>query len=295
MITLRPPFRAENMEGLYNKVIRGQYSKIPEKFSNDLVELVKFLLHVHPENRPSPDMILKHPIIQKRLEFFKTHTEDMNGQDHMLLQTIRIPKNLLFLTDRLPQANYNNNKGKKKVLNTSSKNQQTANNNEEEPTRREKDNIIQITKKPAHDKEKKEEKRNLQQILIDYENNKKLKEQQKTEQLKEAKKIVEKEKEINIKEKEKDNEEEGREKSKVYSNSNNSNNQTISKSPSPNKINDKSSQSPVHEHVMEKQKSKKEDKYKKYQNINKIQNSQRNIPNNSGSQEILNMNKNPHQ
>ena len=36
MITLRPPFRAENMEGLYNKVIKGQFSKIPEKFSNDL-------------------------------------------------------------------------------------------------------------------------------------------------------------------------------------------------------------------------------------------------------------------
>jgi len=54
MITLRPPFRAENMEGLYNKVIKGQFSKIPEKFSNDLVELVKYLIQVQPENRPSP-------------------------------------------------------------------------------------------------------------------------------------------------------------------------------------------------------------------------------------------------
>jgi NIMA (never in mitosis gene a)-related kinase 1/4/5 len=107
MITLRPPFRAENMEGLYNKVIKGQYSKIPDKFSNDLVELVKYLLQVQPENRPSPDQILKNPIIQKRLEFLsnKTVTEDML-HDNNLLQTIRIPKNLLFLTDRLPQANY---------------------------------------------------------------------------------------------------------------------------------------------------------------------------------------------
>ena len=58
MITLRPPFRAENMEGLYNKVIKGQFSKIPEKFSNDLVELVKSLLQVPPENRPSPGNFL---------------------------------------------------------------------------------------------------------------------------------------------------------------------------------------------------------------------------------------------
>lgn len=54
MITLRPPFRAENMEGLYNKVIKGQFSKIPDKFSNDLVELVKLLIKVRPEQRPSP-------------------------------------------------------------------------------------------------------------------------------------------------------------------------------------------------------------------------------------------------
>lgn len=111
MITLRPPFRAENMEGLYNKVIKGQYSKIPDKFSNDLVELVKFLLHVNPENRPTAEQILKHPIIQKRIEFFKTYTEDMHIENN-LLQTIRIPKNLLFLTDRLPQANYEKTKKK---------------------------------------------------------------------------------------------------------------------------------------------------------------------------------------
>jgi NIMA (never in mitosis gene a)-related kinase len=106
MITLRPPFRAENMEGLYNKVIKGQYSKIPEKFSSDLVEMVKFLLQVHPENRPTADQILKNPIIQKRMEFFKTYSDDMHFDNNLLLQTIKIPKNLLFLTDRLPQANY---------------------------------------------------------------------------------------------------------------------------------------------------------------------------------------------
>lgn len=109
MITLRPPFRAENMEGLYNKVIKGQYSKIPEKFSSDLVEMVKFLLQVHPENRPTADQILKNPIIQKRMEFFKTYSDDMHFDNNLLLQTIKIPKNLLFLTDRLPQANYEKN------------------------------------------------------------------------------------------------------------------------------------------------------------------------------------------
>ena len=31
MITLKPPFRAENMEGLYNKVIKGKNQKLFSK------------------------------------------------------------------------------------------------------------------------------------------------------------------------------------------------------------------------------------------------------------------------
>lgn len=51
---------------------------------------------------------MRNPIIQKRMEFFKTASEDMHvdKENNPLLQTIKIPKNLLFLTDRLPQANY---------------------------------------------------------------------------------------------------------------------------------------------------------------------------------------------
>ena len=47
MITLSPPFRAQNMEGLYNKVIKGHYNKIPDKFSNELFEIVKSLIQIN--------------------------------------------------------------------------------------------------------------------------------------------------------------------------------------------------------------------------------------------------------
>lgn len=33
MATLNPPFRGEDMEGLYKKVIRGYYQKIPSHYS----------------------------------------------------------------------------------------------------------------------------------------------------------------------------------------------------------------------------------------------------------------------
>lgn len=40
----------------------------------------------------------------KRIEYFKSFTEE--NEDQALLQTIRIPKNLLFLSDKLPEPNY---------------------------------------------------------------------------------------------------------------------------------------------------------------------------------------------
>ena len=106
MITLKTPFRAENMEGLYNKVIRGQYNKIPGKFSKDLQEVVRMLLQVSPQARPTCDQILKHPIIQKRIDYFKSFGGDELSEDQALLKTIRVPKNLIFLSDKLPKPNY---------------------------------------------------------------------------------------------------------------------------------------------------------------------------------------------
>ena len=103
------------MEGLYNKVIKGQFSKIPERFSNDLQTIVRLLIQVSPNDRPSCEKILKHPIIQNRIEYFKSFASDEVNEDQALLQTIRIPKNLLFLSDKLPRPNYehtNNSKQK---------------------------------------------------------------------------------------------------------------------------------------------------------------------------------------
>lgn len=45
MITLKPPFRAQNMEGLYKKVLRGVYPRINmQLYSEDIGAVVKSLL-----------------------------------------------------------------------------------------------------------------------------------------------------------------------------------------------------------------------------------------------------------
>ena len=52
-VTLKPPFRADDMAGLYKKVLKGQYPKIPTHYSQDLNNVIKQLLSVDAALRPS--------------------------------------------------------------------------------------------------------------------------------------------------------------------------------------------------------------------------------------------------
>lgn len=102
------------------------------------------------------------------MEFFKTYTDEMH-HDNSLLQTIRIPKNLLFLTDRLPQANYGTN-AKNKTVDKKKKITQTE--TSKDP------NVPEQKKEKRGDKSPKEEnKKSLQQILLDNDDDKKVKEE----------------------------------------------------------------------------------------------------------------------
>ena len=105
-ITLKPPFRADDMQGLYKKVLRGVYPKIPNVYSTDLANLVKALIQVTPQMRPGCDRILEMPIIKKRIEKLFPSQDEFYDSQSSLLNTIRVPKNLLYLTDRLPKPSY---------------------------------------------------------------------------------------------------------------------------------------------------------------------------------------------
>ena len=113
MLALHPPFRAENMEKLYEKVIKCQYGKISERYSEDIKEIIKLLLKVKTKERPTCSQILKHPLVKKRIEFFQAQAGNDNididdMEEGVLLRTIRIPSNILCLSDKLPEANYEN-------------------------------------------------------------------------------------------------------------------------------------------------------------------------------------------
>lgn len=65
--------------------------------------------------RPSCDKILEMPIVRKKTEklFQNDIFEDQNEQLN-LLSTIRVPKNLLYLTDRLPKPQYDSDERKRR-------------------------------------------------------------------------------------------------------------------------------------------------------------------------------------
>eukprot|EP00927_Polykrikos_kofoidii_P068756 TRINITY_DN64078_c0_g1_i1.p1 TRINITY_DN64078_c0_g1~~TRINITY_DN64078_c0_g1_i1.p1 ORF type:complete len:613 (+),score=107.83 TRINITY_DN64078_c0_g1_i1:108-1946(+) len=102
MLGLKPPFRAEDMDGLYRKVLKGQYPRIPTSFSHDLSEVVGLLLQVNPRHRPSVDQLLQLPVMRRHA----SPTGDSALRPNNLLQTIKFPKNALDLPGCLPKPRY---------------------------------------------------------------------------------------------------------------------------------------------------------------------------------------------
>jgi serine/threonine protein kinase len=85
--------------------------KIPEHFSSDLWTLLKQMIQVNPRKRPNCEQMIDHPIFRKRSakyfpEFEEEDYDGNNNSQSFLLKTIRMPKNIMHLSSRLPQKNY---------------------------------------------------------------------------------------------------------------------------------------------------------------------------------------------
>lgn len=116
--TLRPPFRAEDMEGLYRKVIRGVYPKIPACYSQDLADVIAMLIKVDPLQRPTVAQILNSPVVLRHIDeapkydasassLLSASSSSVNtGGSMSLLQTIKMPKNATDIPNFLPEARY---------------------------------------------------------------------------------------------------------------------------------------------------------------------------------------------
>eukprot|EP00347_Sterkiella_histriomuscorum_P008187 403346048 len=115
LAALSPPFTAKDMQGLYQRVLKGVYPKIPSIYSVELGAMIKCMLQVDPNNRPTCKQIMSIPAFLKKCSVFLNEelgiVQDDNEEENsetlnMMLGTIRIPKNLRLLSERLPKSNY---------------------------------------------------------------------------------------------------------------------------------------------------------------------------------------------
>ena len=117
MAALKCPFSSNNAVELNNKILVGNFKRIPKIFSNDLNCIIEHMIRFEPEKRISCKEILECDIILKKMLIIKeadsddnyrnnNDESDDNEEKQKLLGTIYIPNNLLYLNHQLPKPNY---------------------------------------------------------------------------------------------------------------------------------------------------------------------------------------------
>ena len=104
MAALQPPFKAQDLQGLYKKVKAGKFSPLPSCYSQELGDVIGSLIKIRPRDRPDCDTLLSHPSIIKNSGMSNVSYEDYSAP---LLQTIKFnPYNLNALKKKLPKSSY---------------------------------------------------------------------------------------------------------------------------------------------------------------------------------------------
>lgn len=73
LCTLKVPFKASDFPSLYRKITKGDYTDIPQKYSDKMKGLIRMCLTVEEEMRPSAAELLENSIfVQLAREFEET-------------------------------------------------------------------------------------------------------------------------------------------------------------------------------------------------------------------------------
>lgn len=67
MANLSPPFQANNHLSLALKIRDGQYKRIPDKYSDELMRVIRWMLKPDPRQRPNVEDLLNLPRVSIRL------------------------------------------------------------------------------------------------------------------------------------------------------------------------------------------------------------------------------------
>ena len=74
MLALKPPFSGKDMDQLFKRVCKGQLSRIPDHYSNDIWQVVQLMIRVDPNLRPDTNELI-------RSKLFQVYSEKLTSLD----------------------------------------------------------------------------------------------------------------------------------------------------------------------------------------------------------------------
>jgi len=94
------------MKGLYSKVTTGKYDPISSMYSKDFQQMIGKCLQVNSSNRPNCDKILAMPGLLNHLTGTLNEIQMLaeEGGDDSLMKTIKLPRRMGEITERLPAS-----------------------------------------------------------------------------------------------------------------------------------------------------------------------------------------------
>ena len=120
LLMLKTPFRAESMEALYRKVMKGKYPEINKKYSKKFDYVISYMLQLKPENRPNTKQILNIPEIQdkiKELNIFPIESDKMNWNTDINNNRINSGKSSSSNINKSFQSNEQNSISQAQIMN----------------------------------------------------------------------------------------------------------------------------------------------------------------------------------
>jgi len=85
--------------------MEGIYSPIPKHYSTDLSNIIRVMLQMDPQKRPSCKNILESKIVSSFLSLLNLDSNNIDNTDE-LLNTIRVPHKLNAISFQLPKPDY---------------------------------------------------------------------------------------------------------------------------------------------------------------------------------------------
>lgn len=85
MCALQPPFNAQSLHQLAQKIIIGKYVDIPAHFGKNVNYLIRLMLNTDPSKRPNVNQILKIDFIRSRVAQLLNEDDFKDEFSHTIL------------------------------------------------------------------------------------------------------------------------------------------------------------------------------------------------------------------